>query len=84
MLALSMEGTSLHTNIPQEERMNIVSKTYETFQLNKPPILTLYPRDMPAWANLKRKFLSILTEKIIFKHMVPQWEQHFHGRKEKA
>ena len=55
MLALSMEVTSLHTNIPQEERMNIVSKTYETFQLNKPPIPTLSLKDMPAWANLKRK-----------------------------
>ena len=55
MLALSMEVTSLHTNIPQEERINIESNTYETFQLNKPPIPTLYLRDMPAWAYLKRK-----------------------------
>ena len=38
--------TSLYTNIPQEEGINIVCKTYETFHLNKPPIPTLYLRDM--------------------------------------
>jgi len=38
--------TSLYTNIPQEEGITIVCKTYETFHLNKPPIPTLYLRDM--------------------------------------
>ena len=33
-----MDVTSLYTNIPQEEGINIVCKTYEIFHLNKPPI----------------------------------------------
>ena len=37
---------TLYTNIPQEERINIVCNTYESFHLNKPPIPTLYLRDM--------------------------------------
>ena len=42
----SMDVTSLYTNIPQKDGINIVRKTYETFHLNKPPIPTLYLRDM--------------------------------------
>ena len=45
-MLVSMEVTSLYTNIPQEEGINILCKTYETFHLNKPPIPTLYIRDM--------------------------------------
>ena len=41
-----MDVASLYTNIPQEEGITIVCKTYETFHLNKPPILTLHFRDM--------------------------------------
>jgi len=41
-----MDGTSLYTNIPHEEGITIVCKTYETFHLNKPPIPTVYLRDM--------------------------------------
>ena len=33
-------------NIPQKEGINIVCNAYETFHLNKPPIPTLYLRDM--------------------------------------
>ena len=45
-MLLSMDVTSLYTNIPQEDGINIVCKTYETFHLNKPPIPSLYLRDM--------------------------------------
>ena len=45
-MLVSMDVTSLYTNIPQEEGINIVCKTYEAFHLNKPPIPTLYLRDM--------------------------------------
>ena len=45
-MLVSMDVTSLYTNIPQEEGINIVCKTYETFHLNKPPIPSLYLRDM--------------------------------------
>ena len=46
ILLVSMDITSLCTNIPSEEGINIVCKTYETFHLNKPPIPTFYLRDM--------------------------------------
>jgi len=45
-MLVSMDVASLYTNIPQEEGITIVCKTYETFHLNKPPIPTLYLRDM--------------------------------------
>ena len=45
-MLVSMDVTSLYTNIPQEKQINIVCKTYQTFHLNKPPIPTLYFRDM--------------------------------------
>ena len=45
-MLVSMDVISLYTNIPQEEGINIVCKTYETFHLNKPPIPILYLRDM--------------------------------------
>ena len=45
-MLVSMDVTSLYTNIPQEEGINILCKTYETFQLNKPPIPNLHLRDM--------------------------------------
>ena len=45
-MLLSMDVTSLYTNIPQEEGITIVCKTYEKFHLSKPPIPTLYLRDM--------------------------------------
>ena len=45
-MLVSMDVTSLYTNIPQEEGITIVCKTYEKFHLNKPPIPTLYLRDM--------------------------------------
>ena len=45
-MLVSMDVSSLYTNIPQEEGITIVCKTYETFHLNKPPIPTLHLRDM--------------------------------------
>jgi len=41
-----MDVTSLYNNIPQDGKIKIVCKTHETFRLNKPPIPTLYLRDM--------------------------------------
>ena len=45
-MLVSMDVASVYTNIPQEEGITIVCKTYETFHLNKPPIPTLHLRDM--------------------------------------
>ena len=45
-MLVSTDVANLYTNIPQEEGITIVCKTYETFHLNKPPIPTLHLRDM--------------------------------------
>ena len=43
---VSMDVTSLYTNIPQEEGIDTVCKAYETFHGSKPPIPTQYLREM--------------------------------------
>ena len=43
---ISMDVTSLYTNIPQEEGIDTVCKAYETFCGSKPPIPTQYLREM--------------------------------------
>ena len=40
VIFVSMDVTCLYMNIPQEERIQIVYKAYETFSVNKPPIPT--------------------------------------------
>ena len=53
-ILVSMDVTSLYTNIPQEEGMEIVCKAYELFHNNHDP-------PMPAH-NLKKRLGLILTE----------------------
>ena len=43
---VSMDVTSLYTNIPQEEGITIVCNTYENFHAQKPPIATNFLREM--------------------------------------
>ena len=45
-ILVSMDVTSLYTNIPQEEGITIICKAYETFYQNKPPIPSQYLADM--------------------------------------
>ena len=45
-ILVSMDVTSLYTNIPQEEGTEIVCKAYELFHNNDPPIPTHYLRKM--------------------------------------
>ena len=42
----SMDVTSLYTNIPQEEGIEIVCAAYENFHKNNPSIPTKYLREM--------------------------------------
>ena len=41
-----MDVTSLYTNIPQNEGIEVVCKTYENFYKDNPPIPTHYVRAM--------------------------------------
>ena len=43
---VSMDVTSLYTNIPQEEGITIVCKAYENVHAQKPPIATKFLREM--------------------------------------
>ena len=43
---VSMDVTSLNTNIPQEEGITIVCNAYENFHANNPPIATNFLREM--------------------------------------
>ena len=43
---VSMNVTSLYTNIPQEKGITIVCNAYENFHANNPPIATNFLRDM--------------------------------------
>ena len=45
-ILVSMDVTSLYTNIPQEEGITTVCNAYETFHNNNPPIPSRYLRDM--------------------------------------
>ena len=45
-ILVSMDVSSLYTNIPQEEGTDIVCKTYEKFHNHNPPIPTRYLREM--------------------------------------
>ena len=40
VILVSMDVTSLYTNIPQVEGIHTVCRAYETFYINKPPIPT--------------------------------------------
>ena len=52
---VSMDVTSLYTNIPQEEGITIICKAYETFYRNEP--------ETPDTQATKRRTLSNLLEK---------------------
>ncbi|XP_068704782.1 uncharacterized protein [Montipora foliosa] len=45
-ILVSMDFTSLHTNIPQEEGIQIVCSAYENFHNNNPPIPSHYLKEM--------------------------------------
>ena len=86
-MLVSMDVTSLYTNIPQEKQINIVCKTYQTFHLNKPPIPTLYFRDMLGLI-LKENSFHLNGKNYLQTHdtamgakMGSLFCQHFHGRK---
>ena len=68
---VSMDVTSLYTNIPQEEGITTVCRAYENFHRNNPPIPTQYLKEMLSL--ILKRILSNSTVRIIYKSTVPQW-----------
>ena len=55
-ILVSMDVTSLYTNIPQEEGITTVCNAYETFHNNNPPIPSRYLRDMLCLIRKENSF----------------------------
>ena len=73
---VSMDVTSLYTNIPQEEGIDTVCKAYDTFYGSKPPIPTQYLREIILGVSCTlRRTLSNSMGKTISRHTEPQWER---------
>ena len=68
-IIVSMDVTSLYTNIPQEEGIKTICKAYVTHYKDKPPIPT---RSLERTLN---SIHSIFLEKITSKHTGQRWEQ---------
>ena len=68
---VSMDVTSLSTNIPREEGIDTVCKAYVTFYGSKPPIPTQYLREM---LRLILKENSFQFNGKNSRHTEPQWE----------
>ena len=72
-ILVSMDVTSLYTNIPQEEGIKTVCKAYEKFHNYKPPIPSHYLKDMLGL--ILKENLSNLWKAISSRPMEPQWVQ---------
>ena len=55
-ILVAMDVSSLYTNIPQEEGIEIVCNAYETFHSNDPPIPTHYLREMLGVILIENSF----------------------------
>ena len=53
---VSMDVTSLYTNIPQEEGISIVCNAYKNFHAQKPPISTNFLREMLSFVLKENSF----------------------------
>ena len=70
-ILVSMDVTSLYTNIPQEEGIHIVCKAYDAFYKTEPPIPThLLQR---ALRLILQKTATNLMEEITFKSTKLLW-----------
>ena len=69
VILVSMDVTSLYTNIPQEEGINIVCTAYDTFYNETPPI----PKRLLGKALFWKKTRSNSTNGTTCKHTEPPW-----------
>ena len=70
---VSMDVTSLYTNIPQNEGIEIVCKAYENFYKDNPPIPTHYLREMLRL--ILKENSSSSMENTTYKPTALQWVQ---------
>jgi len=73
-ILVSMDITSLYTNIPQEERINLACNAYQAFHGNEPPVPTRL---------LQRTLKLILVENFFQWRKLPTstWNYHEHQLK---
>ena len=71
---VSMDLTSLYTNIPREEGITIMCKAYEAFYRNEPPIPSQYLADMLRLI-LKENSFQFVRKKTTSKYKVRLWGQ---------
>ena len=61
---VTMDVTSLYTNIPQEEGITTVCKAYENFHKNNPPIPTNYIKEMLRLVLKENSFQSVQRKEL--------------------
>ena len=72
-ILVSMDVTSLYTNIPQEEGITTVCRAYEPFNGNNPPIPTHHLREMLKLI-LKENSFQFNGKKTIYKSVALPWK----------
>ena len=72
VILVSMDVTSLYTNIPQEEGIHTVCRAYETFYINKPPTIPTQLLEQALRLILQENSFQFYG-KTTFNHMVQPW-----------
>ena len=70
---VSMDVSSLYTNIPQEDGITIVCNAYENFHAQKPPIATKFLREMLSLVLKENSFQFNGKNTRYSKHTVLPW-----------
>ena len=73
-ILVSMDVTSLNTNLPQDEGITIVCEAYDKYHNNGPPIPSHYLKNKYL-ASYSKKIRSSSMEKTISKFTERPWEQ---------
>ena len=73
-ILVSMDVSSLYTNMPHEEGMNIVCEVYAKFHNHNPPIPTRFLREMLGLILNENSF-QFNGDNYLQKHMAPPWGQ---------
>ena len=72
-ILVSMDVTSLYTNIPQGEGITTVCEAYEEFYEENPPIPTRYLREMLSLILQEKSFVEKITSKLMEQPWGRKW-----------